>query len=65
MPSPKATHLRLTIEKKIEILGLVEKGKSKKDIALQYGIAPSTLSTFRKEKKQGDHLIPRREGIVT
>jgi DNA-binding CsgD family transcriptional regulator len=38
--------------KKIKILALVEKGKSKKERVLQYGIAPSTLSTFIKEKQK-------------
>jgi hypothetical protein len=52
MSSLKATRLRLTIEKKIEILALVEKRKSKKEIPLHYGIASSTLSTFIKEKQK-------------
>jgi hypothetical protein len=43
LSSLKATCLQLTIAKKIEILALVEKGKSKKEIPLQYGIASSTL----------------------
>ena len=41
-----AKYNSLTFEKKEKILQAVARGGEKKDIALEFGIAPSTLSTF-------------------
>ena len=40
------------MQKKIEILDLVQKGKKKKEVCLLYSLAPSTLSTILKNEKQ-------------
>ena len=50
MSAPKATRIRLTIAKKVEILDLVRKGKAKKEICQINGIAPSSLSTLIKNE---------------
>ena len=58
MSAPKATRIRLTIAKKVEILDLVRKGKAKKEICQINGIAPSSLSTLIKnENKKKSQLL--------
>ena len=41
-----------TLQFKLKIIEEVESGKQKKDICKKFDIAPSTLSTFLKNKKQ-------------
>ena len=48
MSSPKGK-TRFTIAKKIELIDLV-KGKSRKEVCLIYGIAPSSLGTIIKNE---------------
>ena len=65
MSAPKATRVHLTIAKKIEILDFLRKGKSKKEVCLQYKLASSSLSTIlidknklREEYKENKDDIP-------
>ena len=59
MSAPKATRIRLTIAKKVEILDLVRKGKAKKGICQINGIAPSSLSTLIKNEFEKNHNSSR------
>ena len=49
MSTPKGK-TRFTIAKKIELIDLVKKGKSRKEVCLIYGIAPSSLETIVKKR---------------
>ena len=50
MNSLKGT--RLSITKKVDILDLVKKGKSRVEICKKFGLVPSTLQTFLRDEKQ-------------
>ena len=52
MNSPKGKRTRFSIAKKVEILDLVKKGKSRVEICKEFGLAPSTLSTFLRDEKK-------------
>ena len=52
MSARKAICVHLTIAKKIEILDLLRKGKSKKEVCLQYKLASSSLSTILRDKNK-------------
>ena len=43
---------RFSIAKKVEILDLVKKGKSRLEICKKFGLAPSTLQTFLRDEKK-------------
>ena len=48
--SPKTTRKSLSVEKKVEIIRAVETGRKKSDIAKDFNIPKSTLSTILKMK---------------
>ena len=55
MSSKRRKYRALTIKRKLEIIERVNNlppDKKKKDVASEYGIAPSTLSTILKEKEK-------------
>ena len=52
MTSTKATRVRFSIAKKIELLDLVKKGKSRPVLCKENGIAPSTLQNFLRDEKK-------------
>ena len=52
MNAPKATRVRFLIAKKVELLDLFRKGRSRTDICRDYGIASSTLFNFIKDESK-------------
>ena len=52
MNAPKATRVRFSIAKKVELLDLFRKGRSRTDICRDYGIASSTLFNFIKDESK-------------
>ena len=67
----KKKRQQFSLKKKREILQEVEKGGKKGGIAKKYGISPSTLSTFLKQKSKveqnidADALGPQRKKMRT
>ena len=68
MTTPKRVHL--SIEKKIEILDLLNKTKSRKDVCRLYNLAPSSLQTYMRnearireefdKKRDSSRSVPRK-----
>ncbi|KAH6938260.1 hypothetical protein HPB50_008307 [Hyalomma asiaticum] len=50
MPPPTKKRKFITLEDKAAIIGEVEKGRKKMDIAEEFGVACSSLSTILKNK---------------
>ena len=46
------TREQLTIEKKYEILQMIDRGETQKSIARMYGISPSVISTIRSRREE-------------
>ena len=50
--APKRKHDEATSQKKFNALKELEKGRSNKDVAGEYNIPPSTLTTWKKNKEK-------------
>ncbi|MDP1732871.1 MAG: VPA1269 family protein [Sulfuritalea sp.] len=57
--TPRAAMPPLTDNQKKEIVRLVESGKSKPEVARQFGVAPATVSKFTTHVKRKPEAIPK------